>query len=109
MFKHLMEQPVAPRQINAQLPEHIEQTVLKALAKEREGRYADIASFINALRKSKKQWLHEARALYAAKRYEEALVAYEQAIRLDPNNVYFYTYKSGLLQRLGRGWGDSVC
>ena len=36
MFKHLMEQPVAPKQLNAQLPPHIEQAILKALAKERE-------------------------------------------------------------------------
>lgn len=72
MFKHLMEQPVTPRQVNAQLPECIEQAVLKALAKEREGRY------------------------------EEALGAYEQAIGLDPRGHDAYWYKSRILEQLGR-------
>ena len=47
--KCLMEQPVAPRQHNPQLPVHIEKAILQAMAKERTERYADIATFINAL------------------------------------------------------------
>ena len=35
--------------------------------------------------KTKEQWLNEGNALYDLKRYDEALAASEQAIRLDPN------------------------
>ncbi len=51
MFKHLTEQPPAPRQLNAQVPEYIDQAILKSLAKEREVRYADVVSFARALLK----------------------------------------------------------
>lgn len=126
MFKHFTEQPVAPRQVNGKLPEHIEQAVLKALAKEREGRYAHIASFIGALRKSAEQqpsieqwkpalqqeaveqlktakyWLDEGNALMDARQYQEALDAYEQTIHLDPNHADAYKDKGRALNELKR-------
>jgi len=49
MFKHVTEQPLAPRQLNPRLPVHIEQAILTAIAKEREARHADVATFIAAL------------------------------------------------------------
>ncbi len=45
--------------------------------------------------KTKEVWLKEGIALYNLKRYEEALAAYDQAIRLDPNYAYAY-YDKGL-------------
>ena len=51
-LKHMKEQPIAPRQLNPQLPVHIEQTILTAMAKEREARHADVATFITALQKT---------------------------------------------------------
>jgi serine/threonine protein kinase/uncharacterized membrane protein len=48
-FKHATEMPIAPRQLNPDIPEPIEQAILKALAKEREARYPDVAQFIAAL------------------------------------------------------------
>lgn len=48
-FRHLSATPVPPRQINPDLPEHVEQAILKALAKQRNERHADIRAFINAL------------------------------------------------------------
>jgi tetratricopeptide (TPR) repeat protein len=44
--------------------------------------------------------LYEANALYDLKRYKEALTAYEQAIRLDPNDAYAYTKKGNALYNL---------
>ncbi len=41
-------------------------------------------------------------ALINLKHYQEALNAYEQAIRLDPNDAGFYTNKGSALQNLGR-------
>jgi tetratricopeptide (TPR) repeat protein len=66
----------------------IEQAILIAMAKEREARYADIATFLISFQKTTQQWLDEGDSLYDLKRYEEALAAYEQAIRLDPNFLY---------------------
>lgn len=48
-FDHMNKNPIAPTQINPQLPSHIEQAILKAMAKQRADRYADIKAFILAL------------------------------------------------------------
>ncbi len=52
--------------------------------------------------KTKEQWLEEGNALDDLKRYEEALAAYEQALRLDPNFAFAYYNKGVTLERLGR-------
>src|SRR5205085_3687782 len=48
-FKQLTEDPVAPTQLNPQLPAHIEQAILKAMAKQRADRYPNISAFIAAI------------------------------------------------------------
>jgi len=102
VLKHMTEQPIAPRQLNPQLPVHIEQAILTAMAKEREARHADVATFITALQKTAQQWLEEGNALRNLKRSQEALAAYEQAIRLDPNDIYAYRGKGWSLYYLQR-------
>jgi serine/threonine protein kinase len=47
--KHLIEVPPAPTQFNSYLAPSIEQALLKALAKDRLRRHADIATFVMAL------------------------------------------------------------
>ena len=47
--KHLTEQPLPPRKFNPELPEYIEKAILKALAKQRIDRHADISAFVTAL------------------------------------------------------------
>ena len=47
--KCLLEEPIAPRQRNSQLPVHIDQAIMKAMAKERADRYVDVSSFVSAL------------------------------------------------------------
>ena len=49
-LKHAMEAPPPPRQINPTLPIHIEQAILKALAKQHTERFLDVAAFVAALR-----------------------------------------------------------
>ncbi len=102
MYKHLTEQPVAPRQLNPHLHVHIEQAILTAMAKERKARHADVAMFIAALRKSAQQWFEEGTTFRNLKRYQEALAAYEQAIRLDPNFALAYNNKGNALGNLKR-------
>jgi serine/threonine protein kinase len=48
-MNHLMREPLPPKQLNPQLPLHIERAILKAMAKQRSDRYADIKTFILAL------------------------------------------------------------
>ena len=49
MFNHLYTIPVPPSQHNPEIAPHIEEAILKALAKERHDRHADIAAFLTAL------------------------------------------------------------
>ncbi len=91
---------IPPRQLNPQLPVHIEQAILTAMAKERTERYTDVATFIKALHtppKTKEQWLDEGHTHYDAKRYDEALDAYERAILLDPSFARAYNGKGNAL------------
>jgi len=52
--------------------------------------------------KTKEQWYEEGKRLYDLKQYEEALVAYDQAIRLDPNSARAYNNKGFILNELTR-------
>ena len=49
MYQHLGVAPLPPRQLNPALPQPIDQAILKALAKDREDRYPDVAAFLAAL------------------------------------------------------------
>jgi len=97
MFKHVTEHPVPPKQLNPQLPVHVEQAILKAMEKERINRHADVSSFIKAFSGTKEQWLEEGNAYYKARRKEEALAAFEQAILCDPNDASLYNHKGRAL------------
>ena len=41
--------------------------------------------------------MSEGETNWSAERYQEARDAYEQAIRLDPNNSFYYTFKADTL------------
>jgi Flp pilus assembly protein TadD len=53
------------------------------------------------LQKTKEQWKKEGDTHYNAKRYQRALAAYEQAIRLDPDDAGAYYNKGIILEKLG--------
>ena len=57
--------------------------------------------------KTKKQWLDTSNDLYNAKRYEEALAAFEQASQLDPNDASLYNKKGYTLYTLHR-YGEAL-
>jgi tetratricopeptide (TPR) repeat protein len=57
---------------------------------------------LRVLLKTKQEWIDEGNALVDLKRYEEALAAHEQAIRLDPNYAYAYSGKGNALNKLKR-------
>ncbi|HEY6540283.1 MAG TPA: serine/threonine-protein kinase, partial [Ktedonobacteraceae bacterium] len=48
-FRHLSVAPVPPSQLNPNIPLHVEQAILKAIAKQRHDRHTDIRAFISAL------------------------------------------------------------
>jgi tetratricopeptide (TPR) repeat protein len=52
--------------------------------------------------KAKEQWLEEGNSHYKANRFTEALIAFEEALRLDPNDATAYNGKGKALRRLNR-------
>jgi serine/threonine protein kinase len=101
-YQHAKVDPMPPTQFNPLLPSHIEQAILKAMAKERTDRHADVSAFLAALQKSVQQWLTEGNTLADLKQYEEALAAYEHAIGLNPNLAIAYNNKGSVLNKLKR-------
>ena len=57
--------------------------------------------------KTKKQWLDTSNDLYNAKRYGEALAAFEQASQLDPDDASIYNKKGYTLYTLHR-YGEAL-
>ncbi len=94
--------PIPPCALNPLVPPYIEQAILKALSERHTDRYEDVITFVNALEKTAQQWLEEGKTFYQLKKYEEALVAFEQAIRLDPNLPSAYNSKGIALSNLQR-------
>ena len=104
-YQHAKVEPTAPTQHNPRISSHIEQAILKAMAKDRANRHADVRVFLTALQtpqKSAQEWFKEGNALDNLKRYEEAIAAYDQAIRLNPNYAVAYNNKGLALHNLKR-------
>ncbi len=64
--------------------------------------YEDVITSVNALKKAARRWLDEGNTYYNLQKYDEALVAYEQAIILDPNSATAYHNKGFTLYVLKR-------
>jgi tetratricopeptide (TPR) repeat protein len=60
------------------------------------------ATLPDKVHKTKEQWLEEGNTLYRLKRHDEALAAYEQALRLNPNDALAYNNKGYTLNKLKR-------
>ncbi|MBO0778978.1 MAG: protein kinase [Ktedonobacteraceae bacterium] len=107
-FKHATDPPTPPSEYNPQLPRHVEQAILKAMAKQHTDRYPDVQAFINALQPPGvlsslknlpvKALLTRSRQVPAVRRqgepdthdkqrqdYSASLAAFEQSIQKDPN------------------------
>lgn len=79
--------PIPPSTLNPLVPSYIERAILNALSRRHTDRHEDVITFINALEKTAQQWLDEGTEFLRFLKYDEALAAYEQAIRLDPPNA----------------------
>jgi tetratricopeptide (TPR) repeat protein len=105
--QHINAPPPSLRKKIPTITADVEQVVMKALAKEPQQRYMSVQEFALALEevykkqgmrqqiqviggKTKRQWLNEGYAHNKAKRYQEAVAAYSQAIALDPSYVDAY-------------------
>ncbi len=105
-LKHKSEDPHPPTHLNPHLPRHIEQAVLKALAKERADRHISVSVFVttlqrSTLQKSTEQSEAERSTQSSLKRCEETLSTYEHAI-LNPGSAIFHTKRGDLLYDLRR-------
>ncbi len=110
-LKHGTEPPTAPRQLNPSLPKHIEEAILRAMAKERADRYASVADFITALCISSSEGDKQSTSSsqnpphsdiptsvvsHETERQllEDALTAFKKARELDPNKAAYH-YEEG--------------
>ncbi len=91
-IKHMTEAPPPPTQFNPRLPADISQAILKAMAKERQQRFADVLDFVNAL---EIDYLKKGCTHYQQQQYTEALEAYEQALRLHSDQQTAFTAHTG--------------
>lgn len=138
-FLHNTKEPTAPSELNPHVPPHVEQAILKALAKKRHERYSDMAAFIMALcsspafqmettlpvrkstslqvlnyqikadQKTADRWEEEGWDYYqegmdhdSQERFEASLYAFEQALRRDPRRFRALAGKGDALCSLGR-------
>jgi len=103
-YKHVHEPPPALRAADKApwLPSAVEQVVLKALAKDPADRFESVRAFAQALeraaapQKTKEQWKTEGDNHWKSGQYKEALAAYEEAIKLDPNFAIAYNKGNAL-------------
>jgi serine/threonine protein kinase len=105
-LKHKNEDPHPPTHLNPHLPRHIEQAILRALAKERADRHISVSVFVTTLQRStfQKSTEHSEAELgiqSSLKRCEETLATYEHAI-LNPDSAIFHTKRGDLLYDLKR-------
>jgi serine/threonine protein kinase len=110
--KHQNEQPRPLTEINRAVPEHIERAILTALAKKREDRYHDVASFVSDLltprtsalksHKTKQEWVDDGNALFNSGRYMEALNSFDRAIRIDSMFADAYEGRGSVLYLMER-------
>lgn len=113
-FQHATQAPTPPTHYNPQLPDYIEQAILRALAKERTDRYPSISAFIHALSSTSEEehsvpptmsssnWLSEGEAHLRLNRPKEALAVFEQVLQFTPANVAALLGKSKSLAVLER-------
>jgi len=111
-IQHHYQEPLPLSQVCPDVPVHIELAILKALAKEREERHADIAHFLYALRTAphdpgqyrslKEAWLAKGQAEAAQQRFEQALEWYERVERLDPADLEALKARGEILLTLNR-------
>ena len=101
-FLHAKQPPTPPIQHNPLLSDTISQAILTALAKKYEDRFDDIPSFLAALtpQKTARQWYREGYQLAENKKYTEAVAAYDEALKLQPNEETFYINKGFALRNL---------
>ncbi len=91
-IKHMTEAPPPPTQFNPRLPAYISQAILKAMAKERHQRFADVLDFVNAL---EIDYLQKGNTHYQRHQYTEALEAYEQVLSLYSERQTAFTAHTG--------------
>ncbi len=129
--KSRTEEPLSPLKGNPELGSGRAEAILRALSKDRDKRYPDISAFISALisetelleipdmptqlvnvaalqnshaqpQKTIEEWLADADDHHKNQRWEEALAAYEQAIKLGHESADIYFIQGSILYGLKR-------
>ena len=123
-YQQKFTEPDAPTQLNPKLPLYIEGALLKAMKKQREERYVDVAAFLRALqtpvesaasqkdrepvleaRSSSREalsYFQQGSALLGQQRHMEAAAAFGQALRFDPHLAAAYYLRAQALFTPGK-------
>lgn len=103
-YQHTKVTPDTPQKYNPRLSNTLTQALLTALAKDRTARYPDIPTFLAAITnpKTAQQWFAEGYELGKLGKHEEAIRAYDEALKLNPNDTAAYYNKGNELDNLKR-------
>jgi serine/threonine protein kinase len=110
--KCLMEKPTAPRTHNSQLSVQIENAILKAMAKERNERFASVSAFVEALsqttsespQKTKEEWIYYlySMGIVPNRNMQQFVLECDIAIQQYPDLADAYLCKAVTLNDLNR-------
>ncbi len=125
--QHARTRPVSPSYFNTRIPANVEQAVLRTLEKRRMNRFDSVLNFVEAIQglplshpesvepesrsrpmrfhtghSTKEEWLNAGIALRKIRFFQEALVADEQAMLLDPSCAEAYNGKGNSFYSLKR-------
>ncbi|MGV8125512.1 MAG: tetratricopeptide repeat protein [Candidatus Xenobiia bacterium LiM19] len=118
---HLSVQPKPPQSYNSEVPESLSVIVLRCLEKEPEKRYDDFAQLKKAIEEaysecfhtryqyqepqdifSEEDWLNKGISLASLSRHKEAVITFDQALKINPQSIEGKIQKGTSLIKLNR-------
>lgn len=120
IVKHLTLKPSRPHKLNAAVPPELSQIVMRCIEKDPEARYGDFDGVKGDLEKiyeenygnyehpseaevtfSEDDWIKKGRSLASIDRHRVAIVAFDQALKIDPGATVAKIEKARALLKLG--------
>lgn len=127
MSNHLSRTPMSPHKMNPEIPESLSHLVMRCMDKEQESRYSDFSRILSELRHiyheltgsefekpeieqdvNEDFWINKGLSLKSVNCADEAVQAFEEALRIYPESLRArYYIGSSLEQRIEEGMSDS--
>jgi len=124
---HLLATPASPDQLNSRVPEQLARLVLKCINKDPALRYSDFTQILSELNQvymaltgsafskphiekamSEDYWVNKGLSLKSMNRDSEAIEAFDEALKVNPESLRARYYRgSSLSRRLAEGMSDA--